>query len=176
MSIELKTAAEETENVRLPTLLRILKTKYGEEWVDLEDETISLDMGLGMTQIVLDKINVLRILTLEPELFYEDFMFFLHATDVFNNVPADFSSFPTPNSLQIAWSSKEIHNIVDGQFNYEVKTGVTKILNEEGYSAAPGPLLEVCFPDELVQGQESEDRQAKEEAVRKYIEHMEAGI
>lgn len=176
MSIELKTAAEETENIRLPTLLKILRTKYGEEWVDLEEETISLDMGLAMPQILLDKINVLRILTLEPELFYEDFLFFLHATDVFNNVPADFGSFPTPNSLQIAWSSKEIHNVVDGEFNDEVKLGVTKLLKEEGYSSAPGPLLEVCFPDKLVPGQEPEDRQAKEEAVRLYIEHMESGV
>ena len=171
--IELKDPTEQTENIRLPTLLRVLKTKYGEEWVDLESETISLDMGLGMTQILLDKLDVLRILTLEPEMFYQDFLFFLHATDVFNNVVADFDSFPMPNSLQIAWAAKEIHNVVDGEFNYEVKTGVTKMLNEEGYSSAPGPLLEVCFPENLVPGQEHEDRQAKEEAVRQYIEHME---
>lgn len=171
--IELKDPTEQTENIRLPTLLRVLKAKYGEEWVDLENETISLDMGLGMTQIILDKLDVLRILTLEPEMFYQDFLFFLHATDVFNNVAADFDSFPMPNSLQIAWAAKEIHNVVDGEFNYEVKTGVTKMLNEEGYSSAPGPLLEVCFPENLVPGQEQEDRQAKDEAVRQYIEHME---
>lgn len=176
MSIELKEPTEATENIRLPTLLNVLKAKYGEEWVDLEDETISLDMGMGMTQIILDKINVLRILTLEPEMFYQDFLFFLHATDVFNNIPADFGSFPMPNSLQLAWAAKEIHNVVDGEFDYEVKTGVTKMLKEEGYSSAPGPLLEICFPENLEPGQEQEDRESKEEAVRKYIEHMESGV
>ena len=111
---------------------------------------------------------------MEPELFYQDFLFFLHATDVFNNLPADFENFPTPNSLQIAWAAKEIHNVVDGEFDDEVKTGVTYILNQEGYSSAPGPLLEICFPDKLVQGQEVEDRAGKEEAIRLYIEHMES--
>jgi len=172
--INLLTPSEATENVRLPTLLKILTTKYGEEWVDLEPETISLDMELALSPLLLDKINVLRILTLEPEMFYQDFLFFLHATDVFNNVEADFESFPMPNSLQIAWSVVEIHNVVDGEFDYEVKTGVTKILNEEGYSEAPPTLQEACFQDQLVAGQEVEDRAAKAEAVAKYIEHMES--
>lgn len=171
---DLKIPTEGVENIRLPTLLKVLNAKYGDEWVELEDETISLDMGLGLTPVLLDKINVLRILTLEPELFYQDFLFFLHATDVFNNLPADFENFPTPNSLQIAWAAKEIHNVVDGEFDDEVKTGVTYILNQEGYSSAPGPLLEICFPDKLVQGQEVEDRAGKEEAIRLYIEHMES--
>eukprot|EP00697_Spironema_sp_BW2_P002775 gnl/Spiro4/13697_TR7295_c2_g1_i1.p2 gnl/Spiro4/13697_TR7295_c2_g1~~gnl/Spiro4/13697_TR7295_c2_g1_i1.p2 ORF type:complete len:134 (-),score=11.73 gnl/Spiro4/13697_TR7295_c2_g1_i1:427-828(-) len=131
-------------------------------------------MGLALSPLLQDKINVLRILVLEPEMFYQDFLFFLHATDVFNNIPADFESFPMPNSLQIAWAAVEIHNVVDGEFDDEVKIGVTKLLNEEGYSEAPPTLQEVCFPDQLVQGQEIEDRAAKAEAVAKYIEHMES--
>ncbi len=174
MSILLKDPGEAAENIRMPTLLKVLNAKYGDEWVDLENETISLDMGLGMTQILLDKIDVIRVLVLEPEMFYQDFLFFAHATDVFNNLAADFESFPMPNSLQIAWAAHEIHNVVEGEFDFEVKTAVTKILTEEGYSAAPGPLLEVCFPEDLVLGQEQEDREAKAEAVRQYIDHMES--
>jgi hypothetical protein len=172
--IDLKSPSEGTDNVRLPTLLKILTSKYGEEWVDLEPETISLDMELALSPLLLDKINVLRILVLEPEMFYQDLLFFLHATDVFNNIPADFETFPLPNSLQIAWAAVEIHNVVDGEFDDEVRIGVTKLLNEEGYSEAPIALQEVCFPDRLVQGQEIEDRTAKAEAVAKYIEHMES--
>lgn len=173
MSVELKSPTEQVEQVRLPTLLTILKKKYGEEWFELEDETISLDMGLAFTPLLVDKINVLRILVLAPELFYDDYMFFAHACDVMSNIPADFEVFPQPNSLQIAWAVKEVRNLVDGTYSDGLKDGITKILKEEGYSTAPGPLLEVSFPEKLVEGQEPEDRQAKEEAINQYIAHME---
>ena len=163
----------EVEEIRLPTFLSVLTKKYGSEWVDLEDETVSLDMGLTFTPILVDKINVLRIMVMEPDMFYEDFLFFCHAVDVFNNIVADFSSIPYPNSLEIAWAVTQAKQVVEGEFSYEVKRGVTKLLIEEGFSSAPGPLLEVCFPEDLVPGQEIEDRQAKEEAISQYISHME---
>jgi hypothetical protein len=107
-------------------------------------------------------------------MFYQDFLFFLHATDVFNNLVADFDQFPTPNSLQIAWAATEIHNVVEGEFDDEIRIGVTKILNEEGYSEAPRALQEVSFADQLSQGQEPEDRAAKDSAVSQYIDYMES--
>lgn len=173
MSVDLKMPTEQVENIRLPMLLHILKTKFGDEWYLLEDETISLTLGMVLTPLLVDKINLLKVMVQAPELFYEDFVFFLHATDVFNNTVTDFQSFPVPTSLDIAWAVKDGKRVSEGQFSDEVKTGVTKLLLEEGYSEAPGPLLEVCFPDRLVEGQEVEDRAAKAAAVAKYIEHME---
>lgn len=173
MSLNLQAPSKQVEEIRLPTLLSVLQKRFGPEWIDLEDETISLDLGLELTPLLVDKVNLLRILVSSPELAYENLLFFLHAADVFSNIVADFSTFPMPNSLQIAWITKELPLIVGGQFSDEVKVGVTKILLNEGYSTAPGPLLEVCFPDRLVEGQEIEDRKAKEEAVQQYISHME---
>lgn len=174
MSLDLQNPTEAVENIRLPTLRNLFRGKYGEEWYDLEDETISLDIGLRLTPLLIDKINLLRILELAPEMAYDNLVFLLHAADVFSNIATDFDTFPMPNSLQLAWAAKELRNLVDGEFSDDIKIGVTSILLNEGYSSAPGPLLEICFPDKLVPGQEIEDRQAKEEAVRKYIEHMES--
>lgn len=174
MSIDLKDPSKQVEEIRLPTLLSVLQKRFGQEWFDLEDETISFEMGLAFTPLLVDKVNVLRILALSPELAYEDVVFFFHSADVFSNIVADFETFPIPNSLQIAWLVKELRNIVDGQFSDGVKTAVTKILIHEGFSAAPGPLLEVCFPELLVEGQEAEDRQAKADAVQQYLNYMES--
>lgn len=173
MTVELREPTEAVDNIRLPTLLKLLAKNYGQDWQELEDETISLGLGLRLTPLLLDKISVLRIISDNPDMFFTDFLFFLHACDVLNNHVADFSVFPSPNSLEIAWAVTEMKNLVQEQYSDEIKTGVTKLLNEEGYSSAPGPLAEVCFPEKLVEGQEVEDRQAKDDAVSQYIEFME---
>lgn len=169
---ELAIPTKEVEGIRPSLLLVLLKKKFGEEWFELEDETISLELKLAFTQVLLDKVNVLRIAAIRPEMFYEDALFFLHCCDVFNNKPANFEYFPHPNSLEIAWAISDMGNIVEGQFSDDVKIVVTKTLNHEGYSSAPMPLLNACFPDKLVEGQEAEDRRAKEDAVAQYISHM----
>lgn len=173
--VALSTPTKEVEEIRPSMFKTLLHNRYGEEWFELEDETISLDMGLAFTPILVDKVNMVRILAINPQLFYEDMLFFLHCCDVFNNKPANFEYFPHPNSLEIAWAIEDMSLIAEGEFSFDVKTVVTSALNLEGYSNAPGPLLRACFPDELIPGQESEDRKDKEEAVTQYIAHMRGG-
>lgn len=170
--MSLRTPTKEAEEIRPSTFKKILEQKYGPEWFELEDETISLDMALQLTPLMLDKINMLRILVLKPELFFEDALFFLHCVDVSNNKSPDFEHFPSPNSLEIAWAIDEMSRIVEGEYSFDIKTTVTALLKREGYSNAPGTLLNVCYPDKLEPGQESEDRANKESAVAQYIAHM----
>lgn len=173
--VALSTPTKEVEEIRPSMFKTLLQKRYGEEWFELEDETISLDMGLALTPLLVDKVNMVRILAINPQLFYEDVLFFLHCCDVFNNKAANFEYFPHPNSLEIAWAIEDMGSIAEGDFSFDVKTVVTYALNHEGYSNAPGPLLRACFPDQLAQGQEPEDRKAKEEAVNQYIAHMRGG-
>lgn len=172
--VALSTPTKEVEEIRPSTFKSMLETKFGPEWFELENETISLELGMALTPLVRDKIDLLRVLVINPQLFYEDALFFLHACDVFNNSVANFDHFPHPNSLQIAWAIDEMSRISEGQFSYDVKEVVTCILRNEGYSNAPGPLLLACFLDKLEPGQEAEDRADKASAVDQYIAHMKA--
>ncbi len=175
MTVELRTPGLSIEQAPVYTLSKLLNHKFGSEWIDYENETISLEMGMALTPLLRDKIDMLRILHSIPGIFYDDFMFFMHTVDVINNHVADFEHMPSPNSLEIAWAIHSVAQIVEGQFDFGIKVAVTQILKKEGFSEAPVPLAYACFEDKLVEGQDRQDILDKEEAVRTYIEHMEKG-
>lgn len=171
MPVELKVPTEQVENVRVGVLKKVLEAKFGEDWTHLENETISLEMGLLLTRILNDKIYILKILTDAPQM-ANNVHFFLYLCEVLSNIPADFEVFPHPNSLQIAWALHELKEMGIPPLEDGVKHAVTHILMQEGYSSAPGILFEACFPEKLKLGGEPEDRDDKASAVEKYIEYM----
>lgn len=175
MSVELKNPGLSIEHMPVYTLSKVLTHKFGTEWIDYENETISIELGLGLTPLLRDKIDMLRVLHSAPELFYGDFLFFVHAVEVANNNVADFEHMPMPSSLEIAWAIHSVAQIVEGEFDDSIKVAVTKMLKNEGFSEAPIPLAFASFEDQLVEGQDRQDILDKEEAVRTYIEKMEKG-
>lgn len=175
MAIHLQTPSPDIEGLPLSRLDAIIVRALGQDWHEYEDETISLQLKLAFTPILVDKVNLLRILRLRPEMFYEDFLFFVHSVEVCNNQVADFEFLPMPTSLEIAFAVDEVSRVVEGEFSDGIKVAVTKMLKEEGYSEAPGPLALVCFPDGLVEGQDREDMDAKHSAVEEYVRLMKEG-
>lgn len=148
-----------------------LRSTYGENWFELEPESILMDQE-EVTDLFIEQLNCLRVMEEDPEKFFEDLVFFLHATDVFNNHLADFETLPAPSSLDMAYSVTEAQLMYpEIGFSRGVKTGITYLLNEEGYSVPVWPFT-FLNPDDFTPGQTEQDTKDKEKALRLYVRAM----
>jgi hypothetical protein len=146
-------------------------------WQDLEMETISITLGIELDTLTRDKIHVLQLITTQPELFFDDAAFTLYATDVINNIEADFEFVPTPTSLELGYAIYEIRKILAADSIYVptdssgLTAVATHILKDEGYLA---PVEQFSFIPEGVLGPDSfpEDTKKKAKAIRMYIKEM----
>lgn len=148
------------------------------EWIKWEPETISIELGMAMDELLLDKIQVLQIIEQAPTLFFEDPAFMLYATEVLNNNVADFESVPVPSSLELAFAISEIRKVLAASgktptFNDAFAKAVAWMLREEGYSKPVAPF-DFVPEDMLEHGQTEADTEAKKKAIDAYIEHMES--
>ena len=128
-------------NASLSRIQKNLVDMFGEKWYNHETEAISLELGVLFTHLLLDKIEVLKLLS-KTSLFYEDVLFFSHAVSVINNSVADFDTFPVPTSLELAYGIFEAALIAPTKvkpFYSAITEFIKHILQEEGYS-------EVLFP------------------------------
>lgn len=170
--LELK-VMEGLDHISLSKLKATLDKAFGEKvWNEWEPETISIELGIHFTPLLIDKIRVLQILETDREIFYKDPMFFLYATEVINNEVADFDVTPIPTSLEIAYAIHEVESTHPGVFSYAVKKVITYMLSEEGYSKPVGIFESIVDPTDLVEGQTSEDTKNKERAIAMYITGM----
>ena len=51
-------------------------------WWTYEVETILLESGIPVSDLGREKINLLRVMENSRDLFYDDYLFFLHAVEV----------------------------------------------------------------------------------------------
>lgn len=146
-------------------------------WEDLEIETISITLGMELDSLSQDKISVLQILVKQPELFFEDATFTLYATDVINNIEADFEYVPAPTSLELAYAIVQVRKILAEDSVYVSIEDTTfpatigYMLRQEGYSVPVYPF-EFVPATMLEAGQTAEDTADKSKAIKRYIKEM----
>lgn len=146
-------------------------------WQDLELETISLTLGIELDGLTRDKINVLQILETQPDMFFDDATFTLYATDVINNIEADFEFVPTPTSLELAFAITQVRKVLVDNGVYipfedsGLVTTISYILRQEGYSVPVAPF-DFIPAAALEAGQTSDDTDNKRKAIRRYIKEM----
>ena len=111
-----------------------------------EAETLLLVTELPFSSLLLDKLNVVKVIENDPSLFFEDPMFMIYATAVINNELANFEYLPHITSLELAFSLVEIARVL-GVETYELpefslanKEYIRHILIEEGYSEVVPPF------------------------------------
>lgn len=146
------------------------------KWEGYEVETISMELGYALDELLRDKIGILQNISNDPNLFTDDVLFFLHAVDVINNNIANFDHFPMPTSLEVAYAYEEVQKlfpVIKMNMGSGVKKAVTYILTLEGYSEPVWPFnsLGVVATD-LSPGQTPEDTRDKARAIHLYIERM----
>lgn len=150
-----------------------------DNWFDLEVETITMTMDLEFSDLLHDKIYVLKIICGNPKLFYEDLAFTLYSTDVINNKSAEFDSIPSITSLELAYAIVEMNRVVSslGQaptYNTSFIKAVTYILRGEGFSKVIPPF-QFIPRGALKEGQTDKDSLNKETAIKMYISKMDEG-
>lgn len=143
-------------------------------WPELETETIILELYLQDSLINRDRINVTRILTVHPELFFEDFLFFAHAISVMNSNATDFGTLILPTSLEVALGIVDISVIRKElpeelpRFSEGVQELVKFILMNEGYSKVLYPF-DIIGTKGLSEGQTEQDTKDKVTAINQYV-------
>jgi hypothetical protein len=167
---------EEMELASLHVIQRNLDRIFGKgQWWNYELETISLELGIVLTDLIKDKIWLLQLINQDARLFYTDVLFFLHAVTVINNNVAEFERFPLPSSLEIAYAYEEMKHFAPGDTSFSdgIKKTIVYILTLEGYSEPVGPFFNMGIQSQdLHKGQEPSDIKAKEVAIQKYTEAM----
>jgi hypothetical protein len=174
MTIELNAAPREMSLAPVDAIVTNLDRIYGrKKWPEYELETISLDLGFALPELLQDKLNVLQLLVQNPDVYYNDVLFYLHASSVFNNNIADFDTFAFPSSLELAFAHTEAKKLFgEREYGSGVKKTVHYILTLEGYSKYLSPFDEMKIGIPLVEGQTEEDTNNKQKAITKYIETM----
>jgi hypothetical protein len=148
----------------------------GEPWQDWALETLSDELKLGFDELTRDKLNVLQVLEKDPTIFVDDMAFFLHATKVMNNDPADFEYLPMPTALELAYSISQFKNLVgatttDLQGCENLVDCVSYLLTEEGFSDPLSPF-DFIPKNRLTEGQSPLDTANKKRAIELYTTHM----
>lgn len=161
----------------LSRLLTQLRNKYGNDWVELEPETISLDLGVVLDPISLQGIQVLQSIAHNEELFLEDPMYFLTFCEAANNQVVDETFVPHVTSLELAWAIVELKRIILNGEDVDTSEMIRKVckymLREEGYSEPVPPFTRFLKSDDFYSGQSAQDITNKAKAVRMYIAAME---
>ena len=147
---------------------------FGPEWTTYEPETISSELDFDFNELLLDKINVIKVLKYDPGLFWNDPIFLLYSIEVINNNVANFDSIPSPTSLELIWATNQVIELQGDvlesplAFNLVVK----EILTNEGYSEVPP---ELAFTKVVLQpGQTKEDTANKMSAIKVYCNYQQS--
>jgi hypothetical protein len=154
---------------------RYLSKNLPEGWQNFETETILMELGVPHSDLLVDKINLIRVFKAEPTMFYEEPLFFLHACEVFNGHVTDFHTLPHITSLEAALAIVDAARMLgcseveqSPAFSDNVKLIVREILVEDGYSVPVWPFDSVGITD-LSEGQTEADTAAKARAIKEYI-------
>lgn len=157
------------------TLKVLFDKKLGSgTWEGLESETLALELNLPVTSLLLDEISVLKIIVVNPSLFFQDPIFMVYATEVINGTSADFDYIPHITSLEIAYAIFEVALVLGVQLNDLPMFGtgpkilIKNVLVNEGYSV-PVPPFDVVGMGQLTPGQTEQDTADKEKAIKEYI-------
>lgn len=160
-------------------LKELLDAKLGAgQWAKFEPETILIEIGTDASDLIIDKISLLRILELMPALAYQDPAFFLYACEVINNEAADFEAVPHVTMLEAAYGIHSINRVllankVVPEYPESIVKTCAYILRQEGCSVPVEPFIFV--PEaELEPGQTAEDTANKKKAVAMYLTHMDS--
>ena len=161
-------------NLPLSSIKKYLTGILPVGWEHFETESIILELNVPPSELLFEKINVIKALMIKPELFYEDVLFFLHACEVFNGQVTDFNTVPSITSLEAALAIVDMATF-DGvnveqsrPFGKGVRLAVTEILKDDGYSHTVWPF-DVVGVTGLTAGAETSDMAKKEQAIKDYI-------
>ncbi len=162
------------DHLPVSSLKKYLYSVMPSGWEHFETETILLDLNMKVTPLLMEKIGFIKALSVKPELFYKDALFFLHACEVFNNQVTDFERLPHVNSLEAAFAIVDMAKCQDllpettETYSIGVRLVIQDILTDDGYSSPVWPFDNVGVTG-LVAGATEEDMNNKAKAIKEYV-------
>lgn len=164
--------------IPISILKKTLDNKFGVNvWKDYEIETIIIELGLPLTDVLYDKLSVLKVIEHEPTVFFDDILFLVHSTNVINNIPSDFEELPHVTSLELAFAITEMARVFEvnihtlPEFGQGPTAYIREVLIDEGYSEVLPPF-DIVGLGALPKGQTTQDTKDKERAINEYIHAM----
>lgn len=184
----------------LPKINLVMEARFGKSWVDLETETLSLELGLIFDELTHQKVSLLKVLIKDSHSFetkdkhfYEgsrglmgvdearigtDPVFAIHACDLINDIEIQPATIAMPTILELAYALKTLSELPIN-FNpahYELWHMLCEnVLKEEGIDRPVGPftfLSESKFPERV---RTESELSAINVAIKTYISMMDAG-
>jgi hypothetical protein len=156
-------------------LKKVLDKKLGEgAWKSFETETLVLELDLPQSDLLFDKVSVLKVIENIPEIFFDDISFLIYSTSVMNDQVADFEYLPHITSLEIALAIEEMSRVLGVElhqlplFTTGPKAFIRDILINEGYSKVLPPF-DIVGVGRLAEGQTEQDTADKAKAIEGYI-------
>ena len=184
----------------LPKINLVMESHFGKSWVDLETETLSLELGLIFDELTHQKVSLLKVLIKDSRSFETkdlefhegarglmgvdearigtDPVFAIHACDLINDIEIEPATIAMPTLLELAYALKTLSELPIN-FNpahYELWHMLCEnILKEEGVDRPLGPftfLSESKFPERV---RTESELNAINVAIKTYISMMDAG-
>lgn len=166
------------DHTPLPRLHEMLTQRFGASWPDLEEETLSLDLGVVFSELFLQKIRLLRTLLKEGGSPVDsDPLFLMHTSDIINNQVVVPEVISMPTSLEMAYTIYTLHNLPIGfEDTPTVQMVCEQVLKQDGYYEPVPPFTFVRSANFSMAGKGLvDDLKKKEDAIRAYIYLMEEG-
>lgn len=175
--------AQAVEYSTIKNIKTLLDSKFGGDWRLLETETILIELGLIHNELFAEKVNVLKVLSHNSDLFFKDLMFFLHSTEVINNLVTDFDTVPMPTSLEMAASIVEVCKLFGysgneaPNFTGGIPEFIKFVFINEGYSSVVAPFDVVGIHDfpkveDIPEAILKQDLAKKEQAISEYVKSV----
>lgn len=153
------------------------KTFDGDDWKDFEPESLILELALDINENVpvetIKKVLLLKNLEEDPDRFYEDPLFALHAIEILNGTShTSVSDIPSVTSLELAYAVNLIGSMYPREATLALERLCEFVLREDGFTYAPWPF---SFVDDesLPETESKSDMKNKEKAIRAYLRLME---
>lgn len=166
------------DHIPLPRLHEMLTQRFGASWPDLEEETISLDLGVVFSDLFLQKIRLLKALLKEGgSPIDSDPLFLIHSSDIINNQVVVPEIISMPTSLEMAYTIYVLHNLPIGfEDTPAVQMVCEQVLKQDGFYEPVPPFTFIPSINFSMAGKGLlEDLKKKEDAIRAYIFLMEEG-
>lgn len=166
-----------SETMSILSLQGLLVERFGGNWVELEEETISLELGIVFGTLLLQKVRVLRALLSDSEenKIGTDPLFFVHSCDIINNQIVNPTVISMPNSLESAYAIYVLRAL---PIHFTPRKAVEMVcehaLKQDGYYEPVPPFDFVPRSNFSMAGRATkEDLDNKVKAIKAYIHLME---
>jgi len=180
------------DELPLESLNRMLSKKFGESWFKYEEETLSLELGVVFSNLLLQKLRLLKTLLMDASIeapedgdgnqlytprIVSDPLFFVHASDIINNQVVDPHCVAMPTSLEAAWTVYTLDRLpIDFVPSKMVTLVCEHVLKNDGFQIPVSPfefVPETTFASHMSPDFDIVENQQK--AIKAYIHIMESG-